>query len=82
MLECMKRRISRKLMFLQGILYWFGGFPAEARKIFADQPADLLQRRERSARSIWQVFFIGLDVKVGWDPKITIPPLESRFSCP
>ena len=45
MIECAKSGISRKLTFLQGILYWFGGFPAGARKIFADQPADLLETR-------------------------------------
>ena len=50
MVECAKSGIYRKLMFLEEFLSWFGGFInkikrdiAGARKIFADQPADLLQ---------------------------------------
>ena len=50
MVECAKSGIYRKLMFLEEFLYWFGGFInkierdiAGARKIFADQPADLLE---------------------------------------
>ena len=50
MVECVKSGIYRKLMFLEEFLSWFGGFInkierdiAGARKIFADQPADLLQ---------------------------------------